>query len=96
MAKKKVVPLKAKKQKPDRKLVTGDLVPSLYATHRLTIETKAPHKWLFVDRESGTVWHKTHEKGMWTNIGYVDIAGPTSMVILPTGHGGIPHFNFRA
>ena len=79
-----------------RRLMTGDEVPSNAGTHRLTIETKAPHKWLFVDMETGTVWHKTHQNGTWLNIGYVDLAGPTSMVILPAAHAGVPHFNFRA
>jgi hypothetical protein len=88
----------AKKRKVRRRLLkNGELVPENPndAVSKLDILTKCPRKWLFVDMETGTVWHKQRENASWLNIGYVDVAAKTSMVILPSASGGIPHFVFN-
>lgn len=78
-----------------RLLKTGELVPVSDKAVKLDILTKCPRKWLFVDMETGTVWHKQTESSSWLNIGYVDVAAETSMVILPSAGGAIPRFVFN-
>ena len=75
-----------------RKVLTSESVPETDSLQQLTIHTKCPRKWLFVDLEEGVVWAKTHKNGFWKNVGYVDCATPTSIVILPSAAAAIPHF----
>jgi len=41
-----------------RTLRSGRTVKENDESMKLTIDTKCPDKWLFVDLESGNVWHK--------------------------------------
>jgi hypothetical protein len=76
-----------------RRLMTSEEVPNSTRLHYLTLSTSCPAKWLFVDTETGAVWHKVSDEDQWKNVGYVDAASITSMVILPSAHGSIPRFN---
>lgn len=46
-----------------RKLLSGRTVEENVDPTDLTISTKCPAKWLFVDLESGDIWHR-NEKGV--------------------------------
>lgn len=85
----------SKKRNLYRKLVNEEWVPNDAKVSKLEILTKCPRKWLCVDMETGTVWHKQDKDSNWLNIGYVDIASTTSMVILPAASGGVAHFKFN-
>lgn len=61
----------------------------------LVISTSCPAKWLFVDMQTGSVWHKADESQNWDKIGYIDGFTGASLVILPTPHAAIPIFDFR-
>lgn len=41
----------------DRKLQSGRIVSQLNKEISMTISSKCPDKWLFVDTETGDVWH---------------------------------------
>jgi len=41
----------------DRKLQSGRIVSELNKEISMTISSKCPDKWLFVDTETGDVWH---------------------------------------
>jgi hypothetical protein len=93
-----MVKKRSKKKKPtpppERKLLNGEMVPVTPGRQILNIITTCPAKWLFVDMETGNVWHKRREEESWRNIGYVDIASMSSLVILPSAAGSIPRFRF--
>ena len=46
------------------KLQSGRIVPKLKEEVSMTIASKTPDKWLFVDLETGDVWHRG-EIDMW-------------------------------
>lgn len=48
---KKIIPTKT------RKLQSGRIVPQLNQEIEMTIWSKCPDKWLFVDLETGGIWH---------------------------------------
>jgi hypothetical protein len=59
-----------------RKLVSGRTVDELPYPTNLTISTKCPSKWLFVDLENGNVWH-VNEKVLPTDMNYPRWRAPT-------------------
>lgn len=80
---------------PKRKLQNGIEVCDSNHLANLTIQTRCPKKWLFVDMETGMVWWKAHGAQTWRNIGYVDTASMASITVLPTANAGIPRFDFK-
>ena len=44
-----------------RKLIDGQLVDELDEEFSMTISSKCPDKWLFVDLETLNVWHKRED-----------------------------------
>ena len=63
--------MKAKKQRTVtkqaciRKSISGLPLLSWWKSHRLTIETKCPAKWVFIDIEDDYCWAKADEDENW-------------------------------
>lgn len=60
-----------------RKLVSGRMVTEASESQNMTICSKCPEKWLFVDLETGDVWHirkgvKENEYPYWRSVREVE------------------------
>jgi hypothetical protein len=54
--------MKAPKIEKDRELQSGRKVSQFAKEIKMTISSQCPDKWLFVDLETGDVWHRREEE----------------------------------
>jgi hypothetical protein len=72
----------------DRTLINGQVVPEEAKPVQMTIETKCPQKWAFVDMETGDVWvHKTrlpvpNAKGLRGTFYSADVKANHNLVLI--------------